>query len=242
MRRDGQPFISVIIPAWDAAGFLPEAVDSIRAQGYAPLEIIVVDDGSTDGTASRAQSWSDVRYLWQENQGPSAARNAGIDVSRGELLAFLDADDLWTPDHLDRLLPPLMADPSAHFAWGASRVLNRCVDTDGQQRWEVLHESQPQFLIGSGLYRRTAFDAVGRFDPELRFAEDVDWIATARQKGIAHVQIPNPVLIYRKHEGGMTSGRTFRELNVMTALKRSIHRHRAEPPSTAIVAPGQTVI
>jgi glycosyltransferase involved in cell wall biosynthesis len=239
MPRNNHPLISVIIPSWNAADFLPEALDSIRAQGNAPLEIIVVDDGSTDHTARLVQDWSDVRYLCQENQGPSSARNGGIDAARGELLAFLDADDLWTPDHLDRLLPPLLADPLAQFVWGASRVLNRRIEPDGHFRWEVLHDSQPQFLIGSGLYRRTAFNAVGRFDPALRFAEDVDWIATARQLGVAHVQIPDLVLIYRKHEGGVTNGRTFRELNVMTALKRSIHRHRAQRPAAAANAPLQ---
>lgn len=233
MPRNAKPLISVIIPSWNAADFLPEALESIRAQNYAPLEIIIVDDGSTDCTAELIQGWSDVRYLRQENQGPSAARNTGIDAARGEILAFLDADDLWTPDHIDRLLPSLLADPSPQFSWGTSRVLNRCIEPDGQFRWEVLHDSQPQFLIGSGLYRRTAFEVVGRFDPALRFAEDVDWIATARQLGVAHIQIPELVLIYRKHEGGMTNGRTFRELNVMTALKRSIHRHRAQRPVAA---------
>ena len=126
-----------------------------------------------------------------------------------------------------------MADPHAQFTWGASRVLTRRIESDGRLGWAVLHDSQPQFLIGSGLYRRTAFDAVGRFDPALRFAEDVDWIATARQLGVAHVQVSDLVLIYRKHEGGMTNGRTFRELNVLTALKRSIHRHRAERTAAA---------
>lgn len=233
MPRSAPPLISVIIPSWNAADFLPEALESIHAQKHVPLEIIIVDDGSTDRTAELIQGWSDVRYLRQENQGPSVARNTGIDSARGEILAFLDADDLWTPDHIDRLLSPLLADPSALFSWGASRVLNRRIESEGHSRWEVLHDSQPQFLIGSGLYRRTAFEVVGRFDPALRFAEDVDWIATARQSGVAHVQIPELVLIYRKHEDGMTNGRTFRELNVMTALKRSIHRHRAQRPVAA---------
>jgi glycosyltransferase involved in cell wall biosynthesis len=233
MQRNDRPLISVIVPSWNAADFLPEALESIRAQSYSPFEMIVVDDGSTDHTPRLAQDWADVCYLRQENQGPSAARNAGIEAARGELLAFLDADDLWTPDHLNRLLPPLLADPLAHFAWGASRVLNRRIESNGRFRWEVLHDSQPQFLIGSGLYRRSAFDLVGRFDPTLRFAEDVDWIATARQLGVAHVQVSDLVLIYRKHEGGMTSGRTFRELNVMTALKRSIHRHRVQRTAAA---------
>jgi glycosyltransferase involved in cell wall biosynthesis len=239
MPHNAQPLISVIVPSWNAADFLPEALESIRAQKYTPLEIIVVDDGSTDHTPNLIQSWSDVRHLRQVNQGPSAARNAGIEAARGELLAFLDADDLWTPDHLDRLLLPLLANPPAQFAWGASRVLDHRIEADGQFHWEVLHDSQPQFLIGSGLYRRSAFDTVGRFDPALRFAEDVDWIATARQLGVAHVQVPELVLIYRKHQGGMTHGRTFRELNVMTALKRSIHRHRAQRPLA--VAPFQNL-
>lgn len=221
-----QPPISVIVPSFNAAKFLPTAIDTIRAQQYPHLEVIVVDDGSTDDTAEVVRPWPDVTYIRQENAGPSAARNRGIAAASSDILGFLDADDRWTEDHLRLLLPPLLEDEDLAFAWGASKVIRLQRQEDGSHTEDVLHETQSQFLIGTGLYRRMAFELVGPFDPALRFAEDVDWIATARQRGVAYCQIPEVVLTYYKHEGGMTNGRTFRELNVMTALRRSIARHR----------------
>ena len=226
MHPSEQPLISVVVPSFNAAEFLPSALETIRAQRYANLEVMVVDDGSTDGTAAVVRQWPEVRYIRQENAGPSAARNAGIAAASGEILGFLDADDRWTEDHLQHLLPALLSDPKWAFVWVASKVIRLCRQADGSRMEQVLHESQSQFLIGSGLYRRTAFELVGPFDPAMRFAEDVDWVATARQRGVAYRQIPEIVLTYYKHEGGMTNGKTFRELNVMTALRRSISRHR----------------
>ena len=227
-----KPLISVIIPTYNAAAFLPEALATVRAQYYAPLEIVIVDDGSTDPTRNLIRDWPGVRYFYQSNQGPSAARNAGIDAAQGELLAFLDADDLWTSNHLQLLLPPLLADRKLRFAWGQSQVVNLEVDADGAWTQEVLHDSVPQFLIGSGVYRPQAFQDVGRFDPALKLGEDVDWILTARQKRVPHLQLADTTLIYRKHEGSLTSGKTFHDLNVMTVIRRSIHRHRGGTSDT----------
>lgn len=225
------PTISAIVPTYNAGAFLPEALDSIRAQCCESLEIVVVDDGSTDNTRSLVESWHDIRYVHQANQGPSAARNTGIDVARGELLAFLDADDLWTPDHLAILWAALARNPQAHFAWGQSRVVQLNESPGAARTSEVLNESVPQFLIGSGLYRRSAFEIVGRFDPSLKLAEDIDWILTARGNQVPHVQLAETVLIYRKRAGSLTSGKGFAQLNVMSALKRSIQRHRMNQPA-----------
>ena len=123
MKLDQNPLISVIIPTFNAGRFLPDAIASIRQQSYEPLEIHLVDDGSTDETKSLAQQWPEVRYLHQPNQGAAAARNTGIRAARGSLLAFLDADDLWTPDHLRILLPHLLSEPSLQFVWGTTRFI-----------------------------------------------------------------------------------------------------------------------
>ena len=97
------PLISCIVPVYNGERYLGEAIDSILAQTYGPLEIIVVDDGSTDGTAEVVATYGDqVRYLWQPNAGQAAARNHGLSVTQGEFISFLDADDLWHPEKLDR--------------------------------------------------------------------------------------------------------------------------------------------
>lgn len=223
-----EPVVSVIIPTYNAARFLPEALASVRQQQIKPLEIIVVDDGSTDDTAALVRREPDIVYLHQTNQGPSAARNAGINRARGELLAFIDADDLWTPDHLPALCSALAANASLKFVWGRTLVTH--IDGGDSQTAVVKSpkdgQTLPMFLVGAGLYRPAAFDHVGLFDVDMRMAEDLDWIARARQTGCPHALLDAEVLIYRKHAGGITAGKSFSQLNVMSMLRRSIARQR----------------
>ena len=230
MPPEQNPLISVVIPTFNAARFLPEAIASIRDQLYEPLEIIVVDDGSTDETKCVAQQWPDVRFLHQPNLGPSAARNAGIQAARGDLLAFLDADDLWTPNHLRVLLPHLLLEPQLRFIWGTAHHVRLIENDDGTRIHEPQRDSVAIFLVGAGVYRRGVFEEVGLFNVEMRTGEDTDWLAMARHARVAQRQIPESVLIYRKREGSLTCGQeTIVGLNVLAVLKRSIQRHRANP-------------
>lgn len=233
------PLLSVIIPTYNAARFLPEALASVRQQEIVPDEIIVVDDGSTDDTAALLATQPDITYLFQSNQGPSAARNAGIRRARGELLAFLDADDLWTPTHLIDLWQALAADPAALFVWGHSLVAHLNSSDDAMPAVVSPKDGQtlPLFLVGAGLYRRQAFERVGLFDPTMRMAEDLDWIARARQTHCPQLVIDAQVLTYRKHAGGMTAGKSFEQLNVMAMLRRSIARQRTAGNSRPIPTP-----
>lgn len=107
-----QPLISCIVPVFNGERYLWEALESIFAQTYRPIEVLVVDDGSTDGTGAVAASYgSRLRYLWQPNAGPAAARNRGLEAARGEFVAFLDADDLWHPEKLARQMARFAARP-----------------------------------------------------------------------------------------------------------------------------------
>ena len=217
--------VSVVIPAYNAARFLPDAIASIRQQSYEPLEIILVDDGSTDETRSLVERWPDVRYLHQQNQGAAAARNAGIQAARGDLLAFLDADDVWTPDHLRLLLPHLLADPQLRFVWGTTRIVELNEDAADTRTYEVLRENVPMFLLGSALYRTSVFTEVGRFDPTLRIVHDMDWLAAARQMRVAGKRIADTVLVWRRRKGSLMEG--FGTSSVMEFVTRSVRRHRA---------------
>src|SRR3954451_23570366 len=105
------PLVSVIIPVHNGAKYLRAALESVFAQTYSPFEVIVVDDGSVDESGVIAQSFNDVRYIHQANQGVAAARNNGIGAARGEFLAFLDQDDLWTTEKLKLQMGYLMKDP-----------------------------------------------------------------------------------------------------------------------------------
>jgi glycosyltransferase involved in cell wall biosynthesis len=121
------PLVSVIIPAYNAERYLIEALDSVRAQGHRPLEVIMVDDGSTDGTAGVVAQYPDVRYVYQANRGPAAARNAGLRLAQGDLIAFLDADDVWSDDKLAVQLTLLSARAESQIVLGRLQMVSACL-------------------------------------------------------------------------------------------------------------------
>ena len=217
-----EPLVSVVIPVFNGERFLREAVESVLAQKYAPLEIIMVDDGSTDGTADVARSLPEtVRYLHQSNQGPAAARNRGIEHAQGSLIAFADADDLWPEDKLALQLPYLMRDPAAEIVMG--RIQQVLLSETGAENF-----AEPAFSVnlGSAIIRKSVFERIGLFDETMRYSEDVDWFMRAREGGAAIVTIDAVTLLYRQHDQNMTRGKSTSELNVLKALKRSLDRRR----------------
>ena len=214
--------VSVIIPVFNGERFLREAVQSVLDQGDSSAEIIVVDDGSTDGTATVARSFAEtVRYLHQTNQGPAAARNRGIEHARGSLLAFADADDLWPANKLDLQLSYLLQDPEIDIVLGRIQQV-RMLETVTEEF------AEPAFSVnlGSAIIRKSVFDRVGLFDETMRYSEDVDWFMRAREAGARIVTIDAITLLYRQHEQNMTRGKSTSELNVLKALKRSLDRRR----------------
>ena len=212
------PLVSVVIPVFNGERFLREAVQSVLDQDYSPIEIIIVDDGSTDGTATVAASLPEtVRYLHQTNQGPAAARNRGIEHAQGSLVAFADADDLWPAAKLGQQLPYLINDPKIDIVLGRIQQV-RLSEAVGEPAFSV--------NLGSAIIRKSVFERVGLFDETMRYSEDVDWFMRAREKGAAIATIDAVTLLYRQHEENMTRGKSTSELNVLKALKRSLDRRR----------------
>ena len=218
-RNKVGPLVSVVIPAFNGERFLREAVQSVLDQKYSPIEIIVVDDGSTDGTATVARSLSEtVRYLHQINKGPAAARNRGIEQAQGSLIAFADADDLWPADKLALQLPYLISDPSIEIVMGRIQQVNLSGEGFGEPAFSV--------NLGSAIVRRSVFERVGLFDESMRYSEDVDWFMRVREAGAAIMTIEAVTLFYRQHEQNMTRGKSTSELNILKTLKRSLDRRR----------------
>jgi glycosyltransferase involved in cell wall biosynthesis len=211
-----------VIPVFNGERFLREAVQSVLDQKYSPVEIIIVDDGSTDGTETVARGFREtVRYLKQTNKGPAAARNRGIEHAQGSLLAFADADDLWPPDKLGLQLPYLIEDPAIEIVMG--RIQQVFV---AQDQGEPFGEPAFSVNLGSAVIRKSVFERVGLFDETMRYSEDVDWFMRAREGGAAIKTIDAVVLLYRQHDQNMTRGKSTSELNVLKALKRSLDRRR----------------
>ena len=221
------PLVSVVIPVFNGERFLREAVQSVLDQKYSPIEIIIVDDGSTDGTATVARSLGEtVRYLRQENQGPAAARNRGIEHAQGSLIAFADADDLWPSKKLELQLPYLINDAAIEIVMGRIQQVRLSKTVNGQTQAEEFAEPAFSVNLGSAVIRKSVFERVGLFDETMRYSEDVDWFMRAREAGAAIVTIDAVTLLYRQHEENMTRGKSTSELNVLKALKRSLDRRR----------------
>lgn len=224
--------VSVVIPVFNGEAFLAEAIASVLAQTAAATEIIVVDDGSSDGSAAVAEGFGPrVRLLRQPNQGASAARNHGIRVAQGELLTFLDADDQFTPDALARQLRRIRRHPEAEIVLGQFRDY-RGPSTAGSNP-PGSAEEQLFTSFGCALIRRSVFATVGPLREDLRLAEDWDWFTRAREANIRFLIHRDVVLHRRLHEQNLTRQREAGAKFVLEALRRSLARRRtgAAPPA-----------
>ncbi|MEO0557088.1 MAG: glycosyltransferase family A protein [Bacteroidota bacterium] len=216
-----KPLVSVIIPVYNGADMLPAALESVFEQDYAPLEVVVVDDGSTDGSTEVAESYDGVRVIRQPNAGPSAARNTGLANTTGPLIAFLDADDVWPPGRLTRLVDVLNAHPSCGAALGQ-------FDTVSETDLQPLMPAQFGFIFGTALLRRSTFETVGPLDPSLRYSEDMDWFMRVREAGIDIIQVPEVLYLYRQHDASLTAQPDADDFGMALAIKRSLDRRRAQ--------------
>lgn len=212
------PAISLITPAFDVAAFIGDAIVSARAQDHPAFEMIIVDDGSRDGTARAAEHAAEgdprIRILRQPNGGVSAARAAGVAASRGAALLFLDADDWLAPDALSRLSETLRAAPRAVASYGAwASVAEAAHPGDAPLRvkagpfpaGDILEPLLVRNLLANGghlLARREAFEAAGGFRAELRYGEDWEcWIRLALRGPFAAVPGAAPLLFMRERAG-----------------------------------------
>ena len=232
-RRDTEsqpalPLVSVIMPVYNGAKFLNEAVRCVLAQNYPSLEIIVVDDGSTDDVEQVvARLPVDVRFFRQENAGPAAARNRGIRDASGPLVAFLDVDDLWPEGTLSTLASTLHASPSLMVVHGHAQMMVLDPATGAFNPEGNPAESFP-YYIGAALYRREAFEAVGLFDVSLRFGEDTDWYTRLREQRLEIERLPRVTLQVRRHGGNMTAGKTPEQMSAtgLGPFRKALERAR----------------
>lgn len=218
--------ISVVIPIHNGAAFICEAVASVMAQDYPDIEIIIVDDGSTDDLDAALSIIQHPFRLFRQSQcGPAAARNVGIHSARHDWIAFLDADDIWPAGALSCLTQDLVLHENAAVVRGSA--ITFCSDAETGARANAYHprENYP-FYIGGGIYRRRAFEVVGYFDETLRYAEDTDWYRRATEVGLPIINIAEVVLNVRMHDQNMTLDEVAAERGEIQALRRKIHRSR----------------
>jgi glycosyltransferase involved in cell wall biosynthesis len=199
--------VSCIIPCYNGARYLGECVGSILAQGHRPLEVIVVDDGSTDDPAEVVRSFgNEVRYHRRENGGPGAACNTGLALARGAFVAFLEQDDLWVPGKLERQLAELARDPQLDYC--VSHIQNFWVAElaaeDRRHQHLPVMQPVPGYVVQTLLSRRRTFDTVGCFDEALRFACATDWFMRADEAGARGLLLPDVLTRRRLHPGNFS--------------------------------------
>lgn len=221
-----EPKISVIIPVFNGEKFIRKAIKSVIDQNYDPLEIIVVDDGSTDGTAEIAKNTHpEILYAYQENAGVAAARNQGLKMATGDYVAFIDADDLWPENKIHDHFEHLHEYPENLISLGSILQFGN----DNTQKPER-NESVFTLHLGAAVIKKSVFDEIGIMDESMKFAEDIDWFLRAIEIKIPIIPLDKVVYLYRIHQNNMT--RNLQEANrfMIKAIKTSLDRRRQANP------------
>lgn len=214
------PLVSVIMPVFNAAPFVTEALESIWAQPYAPREVLVVDDGSTDASADlvagiRAEHRELQLLRMPENRGPGAARNAGLAQARGELITFLDADDRMAADRLSFQVAYLSERAAIDVVVGTEAI--ELAPGVRPPAWLGLPRGpRPRYYQMSMMARRTAFERVGSFDESFRMGSDHEWMCRAAALGIRTALVDRVLLVRRLHGRNLT----YRTDDMRRAMER----------------------
>jgi len=194
------PTVSVILPTYNRPAFTEKAVGSVLAQTFPDFELIVVDDGSTDGTSEAVEGFSDARLRvhHMNNRGPGPARNAGIEISSGQYIAFLDSDDAWVPEKLETQLDAMRASPEHALShteevWYKGTRLVKPQRIHRKRNGDLFQWSLKLCSISMStvMVKRTLFDEVGTFDPSLEVCEDYDlWLRVTARHPVLLVDAP----------------------------------------------------
>ncbi len=222
--------VSVVVPVYNGAAYLGEALESVWEQTCPALEVIVVDDGSTDHSAQLVAALAEraarpLRYVFQTNQGAGAARNRGIDLAQGELIAFLDQDDLWLPTKIERQVERLRQDPALGYVLAMSEFF---VDAGfARPEWlrpKQLESAQAGFLPSCLLARRRVFEQIGLFDPALTTSSDADWFFRAKDAQIPMAVLPQVLVRHRFHAGNQSRLIAKIQTELIAIARRSVRR------------------
>jgi glycosyltransferase involved in cell wall biosynthesis len=235
VMNQSNPLISIIMATYNRERTIGAALESILQQNYQPLEIIVIDDGSTDGTPAAihtliAERNAPIHYVQQQNRGLPAAHNHGLRLARGEVIAFIDSDDLWPAGRLPAQLT--LFTQAEHATTAAPGIVlgrqRRFVDgvTVDPMELAMADQRAVHYSLGTSLFARWVFDIVGNFDETMRQVADWDWFARAREAGIAMIADPRVTLLVRVHDGNLTQDRAMGGHFTVEMIKKHLDRER----------------
>jgi glycosyltransferase involved in cell wall biosynthesis len=219
--------VSVILVARNGERFIAEALASVFVSEMKPLEVLVIDGGSTDRTVEIARAFPLTRVVAQAGTGIAGAYNQGIDVARAEFIAFISHDDIWEPGKLDRQIAFMREHPGLGYTVSMVRhFLDAGAQIPVGFRAELLDRAVPGLIMEALVARKSVFGQVGLFDPRFTVSEDTDWFARARDAGVPMAVLPE--VLVRKRVHGANSSLTMPTINalLLRAMRGSIERKR----------------
>jgi len=217
--------VSVIIPVYNGATYLAATLESVLAQTHPLHEIIAIDDGSTDSSPEILRSFGTrLRTVRQPNRGVAAARNAALAQASGDLICFLDQDDLWPADRTRVMVEALQSNPEFELATGRVEILyQRAEPPDPLAHQSVVHR---EYLLGSLCVRSSLFRKLGPFNTAIGYADDTDFWARRIEAGTRNLYLEQVTLIYRLHAGNTSFDDNVSRFHLMGALRESLKRKR----------------
>ncbi|UXP32656.1 glycosyltransferase family 2 protein [Reichenbachiella agarivorans] len=217
-----KPLVSVIIAAYNAEKYIESAIESILNQTYTNTEIIVVDDGSTDQTASLVKQYP-VTYYFQKNQGQPTALNFGISQSHGSFLAFNDADDLWSTDKLELQLEAFYSCADLEVSFGlVQQFISPELTKEQAARVHCPKDPMNGYSKQTMLIKKAAFNNIGSFNPSVRMGDFIEWFAMAKRNGVKYTMVDKVVAHRRLHLENMSIQQRDQRNNFAQILKRHL--------------------
>lgn len=228
------PSVSVVVPVYNGNRYLAAALDSVLGQSSPPAEVLVIDDGSSEPPGPvLAKYASRVRLIRQDNRGPAAARNLGIQRASGEFVAFIDQDDLWTPGRLARQLQRFALEPGLSICFGHVELFWE----PGLEAEARVHQQQtrgrvvPGYTTPAMLAHCESFVSVGPLDAALTFGDATEWIMRAHAAGLRSAMLPDVVLRHRMHASNLTRRRDESKREFVRIVRAHVDRLRGRRPS-----------
>ncbi|MBN8822211.1 MULTISPECIES: glycosyltransferase family A protein [unclassified Spirosoma] len=226
--------ISVVIPVYNAAPYITECIESVLAQTYQPQQIIVINDGSTDQSLDKLMPYAQkglIQLQTRENRGVSTTLNEAIDLAEGDLIAFLDADDVWLPHKLQQQLTCLQTNPSLDACFGYVRqFISPDLPSAVQAGIHCPPEPQPGWLKQTMLIYRTAFGKTGLFNTLYHTGDFIDWFMRAKEAGLQYDMLPDTVTLRRLHRSGLASQPQYQK-EFVHILKAALDRRANHSPT-----------
>ena len=221
------PDISVVIPVHNGERYLAAAIQSVLDQRHAGLELLVIDNGSTDATADVARSFSSIRYFHLVDKGLCKALNYGLGQCRGPFLGFLDADDLWSPNRLAVQLEAFASNPGVEMVFGhVEQFISPELDESAKAKLSIRNRHLPGRYRGSMLIRKESFWRVGPFEPSVDYGEFLDWYMRAEEQKIREVMVPEVLTLRRIHGANLGYTERHNRVELARVLKRGLDRRR----------------